>query len=321
MSTIKPILDSIARQSAIANSAAASLYVAETALAQQATRDLAAAAEVWRNSLAHMPEPAITDAVARAIAETAGIAAHMAAPAAGMQVAEIAESYQPMFEVAERFAAVQRAALASAFIWTERMRQAAEQDKKYDEALLKLGWFVPPSMPLSTFRRAGAAAIEGDDTGVCQVMAGLARPDLLWLVESWMDEPAFAARREIILDAVGDHGDGRFRVSVRTLLPELEGIAFDVFAPGGYEKPQKMVERAVRAYDPVEGEAIVAAMFLLYDTVEFSTLPPDSTKLNRHAVLHGRTLAFGTEKNSLNLFFALDLLHVLVSAKNAVAAA
>jgi hypothetical protein len=43
--------------------------------------------------------------------------------------------------------------------------------------------------------------------------------------------------------------------------------------------------------------------------------------MNRHVVLHGRSLGYGTESNSAQVLFALDHLHALVLAADKLRAA
>jgi hypothetical protein len=335
MTTVKSILDSLSAQNALVSSATQKMLLGRNALVSsatqkmileqnaalvQATRTLEQTSALWRDSLIRTPDLAVTNAVAKMITDFT-VQTAFPSTAAAQMVAQFGEAQRSLTDQLVRFPGVELAALTSASNWMSRMRDASQRQKKYTEALLTLDWFVPPSMPVTRFWAAGAAATKGDEIGVCEVMFELCRVGLRNMVDEWMEQPAFKARRRIILDAVRDHRGRRFRVSVPTLLPLLEGIAFEEFAPGQYKKPQDIVEEAVRAYNPAEAEAILSAVFLIYGHVGFASLPSDSTRLNRHAVLHGRTLAYGTEKNSANVFFALDLLHSLVETKSDAAAA
>lgn len=113
-------------------------------------------------------------------------------------------------------------------------------------------------------------------------------------VEGWMDLDVFKDRRRFIRDGLKDHRDGRYRVSIPTLLPHIEGIAMAAFGPTSRGGPRDIITTASNTYDPIMGQAMVEAVGVLWE--------------NRHFILHGRSTGYATEENSVKVLFALDLL-------------
>lgn len=196
----------------------------------------------------------------------------------------------------------------------ERMAKSAELSKAYDQALWEMGWWVPPSLLMDDFWRIGGLAHAGDRRGVRREMLALGRHrDMFGLVREWSRLEPFRRRERFILDGLRDHRRGRFRVSIPTLLPLIEGIAFDVFATKkNSSKLVPVVSDALAVDDLVIGTALVQTVSILWVHQDFAVVPSGSRRLNRHLVLHGRSLGYGTEENSVKVLFALDQLASVV---------
>ena len=233
----------------------------------------------------------------------------------------IAKRFEPLAGVMETLResivkAIQPAAFLAASGLGEQLRRASEVQREYDTALMKMGWWFPPSMPLNYFWEVGRLAHEGDRLGVRHALLSLGRHrEMFAYVESWMDCDSFRDRRRFIMDGLRDHRRGRFRVSIPTLLPLLEGIAIEELAPGAEHGPKDHIKNAVALYKSAEGEALVEAVTILWARTGFGQIARNSRELNRHVILHGRSTGYGTEVNSAKVLFAFDLLHSLVETK------
>lgn len=62
------------------------------------------------------------------------------------------------------------------------------------------------------------------------------------------------------------------------------------------------------AAEELLSDGTLGALSILWASESFSSVSPASSSLNRHRVLHGRSLRYGTEENSLKVFLALDQL-------------
>ncbi len=200
----------------------------------------------------------------------------------------------------------------------ERAGDSADLSDRYAQALGDLGWWLPPSLGMPDFWRIGRLADEHDRRAVRAEMIALGRsPQMARVVESWMRLPAFRNRRRFILDGLHDHRAGRYRVSIPTLLPQIEGIVVDVFAPRTTSTSVRAIySDALPDVDAVMGSAMVQAVTILWERLPFDEVAPTSRSLNRHAVLHGRSTGYATEVNSLKVLFALDQLASVVDERH-----
>jgi hypothetical protein len=279
----------------------------------------------WRSHI--VIDPAWDQIVAKQLTgqvvdQWAAISAQIAKPMALIgeqlvsQVREITESYMGPIRTALQ-QAVQPVAMASAFEWGTRMRAWAEEARQCDIALKSMGWWFPLELSNADFMRIGRLAIDGKRVAVRQEMTKLAHGGVARaLVEKWMDTPSFRRRRCILLDGVADHEQGRYRVSIPTLLPSIEGILVQEFRPGSWDKSPKLALQAANglADDSIRA-AIVDTGTFLYGGIDFAATPARSRQLNRHFILHGHSIGYGTETNSVQVLFTLDQVHTLVAAK------
>ena len=141
-------------------------------------------------------------------------------------------------------------------------------------------------------------------------------------IEAWSKTPYLSERRGIIEQCFAAHREGKFYLSVATLMPLLNGLTRrfrrDVFG----SQPQKTLAGAPRRRKTIEvtllaeyyqsrepslwGQPLFAAINgKFYGDYRFgSGIAP--TSLNRHGILHGEILDYGTEVNSLKVFLLLD---------------
>jgi len=149
------------------------------------------------------------------------------------------------------------------------------------------------------------------------------------MVSSWGDNPYFAQRMPIILDALEAHIGGKYRLSIPTLLPQIEGIVSGILErPAG--EPTALMKDAIR--DKYQDFFLRAASKdiliklvtspVLFGGVESKHHSPDkypawltskglteSQSLNRHAILHGVQINYDSKIHSLRCFLLLDVLN------------
>lgn len=283
--------------------------------------------EQWREILAFGKTAAqleVAASMSRIIADAnlgtlalAGIPRTLLEPALGQRIGEATAAYLSEAGTELRTGlidALRPAALAASNALMQRIRASNEQERRYELALWDLGWWMPPSASMQFFWKVGALAYEGRRVELRQVMTAAARSRAFRTsVDSWMDLEPFHNRRRFILDGLKDHQRGRYRVSIPALLPQIEGIAIDAFAPGSTAmNPKRAITTAVETFDTVMGSAMVETVTILWAHRDFSTVSPSTRTLNRQLILHGRSTGYATEANSAKVLFALDLLAALV---------
>jgi hypothetical protein len=192
-----------------------------------------------------------------------------------------------------------------------------ELERTADRALFEMGWWLPPTARMDFAAEVWRLALAGDRLAVRAEMneASHSREFVRVVSHDWMRLPVFAARRRFFLDALADHRRGRYRVSIPTLLPHLEGIAMAAFAPAVKNAKMGKVITEAAAYDSLMGDAKVKVVTTLWDSEGFVELSPADRRLNRQRILHGRSTGYGTAVNSTKLLFTFDLLASLVEQK------
>jgi len=159
-------------------------------------------------------------------------------------------------------------------------------------------------------------------------------------VNNWGNNSFFQPRMRIIYDALEAHMNGKYTLSVPTLLPHIEGIAREIV--GKYNSPElptTIIYReinygkdgaktwpstvfgkvAISELDFKEWVAVESLLYYLEGTMYLSPrkegkkLKDFGTKdiLNRHSILHGTHIKYATPMNSLKCFLALDVLSLL----------
>jgi len=206
-------------------------------------------------------------------------------------------------------------ALLAARSVSEALLTADAREREAAQVLFEMGWWMPHSAMNSFVTDVRRLALAGDRTAVRHAMteSSHSRSFARQVRHGWMRHPVFAERRRFLLDGLADHQRGRYRVSIPTLLPHLEGIAMAAFAPGTKKtRLPAVVTEAAGIYDELIGGAIVDAATKLWTRYEFDEVRASGRQLNRHLILHGRSTGYGTEENSTKLLFAFDLLASLV---------
>lgn len=152
------------------------------------------------------------------------------------------------------------------------------------------------------------------------------RKNLREMVDAWKENPYFSERMEIIYDAFEAHKEGKFTLSIPTLLPHVEGISKQILP--GISGVKNTVEETISSYDKgyfmvdSEREMFLELIINPYFFGSFNNVnSPEEYKLlmeekeldiensvNRHAILHGFHLDYATKINSLRVFFVLDAL-------------
>jgi hypothetical protein len=201
-------------------------------------------------------------------------------------------------------------------------KQSAELDKNLDslfEATLQFagfGWYVSErNLRASDYTEAVAIWEQTHDQARVDEHLTNAWRDLTWLRHSYgpittlggrheATHDVLRARRRMINKAVDHHMKGEYEAAVLILLSQIDGLTFD-FTEGKYGF-------FFRGKDPFfEDDQTLAGMPEFLRAVRKAVNrdgkgAPFATALHRHAILHGRYVAFGTETNAAKAFALLS---------------
>jgi hypothetical protein len=227
-----------------------------------------------------------------------------------------------------------------ASIW-ETFKQYQDQteaaSRDISGLLVQAGFWFPPSGSLRLIHAIRELKSQGQATpeNVRQLVVEYYEQDdysnLRNMVNTWGENPYFANRMHIITDALEAHIDGKFTLSIPTLLPLVEGVLTDIVG-----------RRATRADGGISGWAGTAidTMYLdsfresskdaliafitgssVYGSIDPTFFTPSAFStwlanqgldgkqiLQRHAILHGVQTDYDSKENSLRAFLILDVL-------------
>lgn len=203
--------------------------------------------------------------------------------------------------------------------WDERLRELAPEKRRVVAYLAERGWHQNLAMPWwdeELLRLVDAR----DADGVDAYIADRVEESLDELVANVQLE--FPARGTTVIQARRAHDDGLFDLSVLAALSLADGVTHEVLGVSAFGKEQGKPRTAPFAEDRINRAGAGAAIdWLLIDlvplqvgtTLLISTPERDARRavdpafgpLNRHGVLHGLDVGFGTRENSLRAFAAL----------------
>lgn len=285
----------------------------------------------WRTDLFEAQAAAlrgVTDSLAQTMASNSlgalsvATLPRVAVPNVSRQISEAIAEYQAGVgrsiadQLAESIKPIALAATSGLLTW---FQEASEGERRAEQALWKMGWWIPQTVSVSFFARVGRLALASERVEVRRAMVALGRArELSGLVDGWLELDPFRDRRRFLLDGLRDHRRRRFRVSIPTLLPLIEGIAVDAFTPGATHGPRPAFEAAA-LIDAATGPAMADTVTALYARHEFSAVASGSRQLNRHLILHGRSTGYGTEENSVKVLLALDTLAYFIEQRDRAA--
>lgn len=198
----------------------------------------------------------------------------------------------------------------------------------YHSELVQVGlWAAPAITPYPLNKIIDAVRNDNTQEGRDILVKHCSSDFIDKLCYRWWAVTIFADRRPLLVEAINAHKQGQYRLTIRTLLPEIEGIVTDWIYQNGdrkvhayrqESKTKEFFDSIVQKLDDKSLGIIIqsTANFILKGPVLESFKGWESkinTFANRHVVEHGKfddTLF--TEENSIKLILLLDtLFHIL----------
>ena len=191
------------------------------------------------------------------------------------------------------------------------VRRSEELHAEHDECMRALsanGWFLSPDTPvarLRVLRQSSAGASAAFSTSAIRAYF-LERLDAL--ERSLL--AAYPRRRHILRDAFRAHNAGEYTLSVPVFLCQADGIWRDRFSKNFF-LPKHRESTLERSLKDVQLQS-VASMLRMLKTQRAPLWASESERdssfdaLNRHQVLHGESVEYATEENSLKAISLVD---------------
>lgn len=186
----------------------------------------------------------------------------------------------------------------------ELQRSFRDLPPKIQEALLLLaqhGWYLDFNMPLSTLWEIKNAISSGEIIEV--------EESLVEYFESQLDEiessfsAQFPHRSHIIASAFKAHRDGEYFLSIPVLLAQTDGICKEVVDQYLFIKKDKKPRTAIYVEQVAADTYKAALLSPLAASIPIGASEHEREEgfnlLNRHMVLHGESLDYGSQVNGL----------------------
>jgi hypothetical protein len=198
-----------------------------------------------------------------------------------------------------------------------------EEFERVSSTLADRGWFLGLVFPIGIVRQVDALLAAGDDEGVEALMEDYVRDRVEGIVAAAVER--CASRGEILNSAMAAHAEGRFELSVPVLLAQADGMAGEILGGHLFRRDnkktvasRKMDSKLIEMGITLDHGLLTVALAPVYDAASIGIHTEDRDKkreqdprygpLNRHGVLHGLDVDYGTEGNSLRALLLLEFL-------------
>ena len=177
-------------------------------------------------------------------------------------------------------------------------------------AMAKVGWYLDPNMPEATLRRVKDEIEALSLEEVNAAFANYFRAELDRIEASLTAN--HPVRANLIASAFKAHRSGSFELAIPVLLAQADGISRDIAGCQLYNRKwigyvrRSALEEIEKAYFAPLTEDIP----LWYSEQQRGA---GHAELNRHAVMHGETVDYGTEENSLKAISLLNYVSYVLS--------
>ena len=201
----------------------------------------------------------------------------------------------------------------------EQLAVVRQRDKKSLQLLAKLGWWVDPHMPFIPLALLEKMLSDYPEYFVSNLVRFFRKR--LDDIEQELKE-AYPHRSHLFKDAFDAHRAGKYSLSIPVFLTQADGIwqerfSVNLFIRGGRERT---VEKHIASFENI-------SFAVLMHPFSISTTPlwvPQGKRnasfdeFNRHQVLHGDSVNYGTEENSLKAISLLSNLRYLLEQTNPI---
>ena len=191
--------------------------------------------------------------------------------------------------------------------WPERERESLKR-------LADHGWYLDPEMPFTAPAELAQVLDGGHLEDFTAAISKFFRNRVDGIEQRLKRQ--FPHRESILEDAFYAHREGKYNLSVPILLVQADGIWWDKFSRNIFinrdrnDSINSYMYEIRDTYNEVFFDVIKSTIPLWMTASERS---PSFDQLNRHLVLHGEVVNYGTEQNSLKAISFLSWLCWILS--------
>jgi len=214
--------------------------------------------------------------------------------------------------------------------------QAIHVHDRLQQPLHTIGLWAAPALLPYPLTEILKLLEENDAPGARTVLVTYCSPSFLkTLSTKWGDSEYFASRRNLVDEALFAHENGKYGLTIHTLLPQLEGIITDYITdklppeevPWRQESKTKKFRELVVSNPP----STFSYQRIVESTMQFILQGPvlktfkvwlgqiDGAFPNRHVIEHGKyDDSLYTEENSIKQFLLLDTVYHIISTHKSI---
>jgi hypothetical protein len=132
------------------------------------------------------------------------------------------------------------------------------------------------------------------------------------MIRDWWTVPYMRKRKRTVRAAINAHKKKKYELAIPTLLPFIDGLAAEIIPNSGSRKPivtKEVAEMYRKQESELWGECVEQPVYaLIYRNYDFHKAKRPPSSVNRHGILHGRIVDYGTELNSYRVILLLNVI-------------
>lgn len=229
-----------------------------------------------------------------------------------LMINEIAETTQPLFDFQKQLQSL----ISPAFEQLGKsFKQLAPQTQEALITLGNYGWFLDPEMGVRWIMGLKKALSDGDIDDAENVLIEFfcKRLDKIESVIAGKSPH----REKFIKAAFSAHRRGEYELSIPVFLAQIDGICKEVIGQYLFMRQNKKPQTAIYVEQITDNTIKAALLQPLAQVLPINASEKERdknfTELNRHMVLHGESLDYGTKVNSLKAISLINYVtHMLI---------
>ena len=224
-------------------------------------------------------------------------------------------SFDEHRQIAEQLGVFSQRVLVAEQAARARSQRLVKQklEKEVSERLSSLGWYVSPHMPYATLEPLMHSMNEDPEGAVAKIAVYFGSQ--LDAIEQELVKLR-PKRKKLLQDAFEAHRDRKYNLSIPVFLSQADGIWWDQYSQNLFNKRGRDSGHEKLRSSP---KSYLFSGFLYPLSITTPLWMSEGERdepfneLNRHQVLHGKSVDYGTEENSLK---AISLLNYLCFVLN-----
>ncbi|MCB2290826.1 hypothetical protein LGK97_13855 [Clostridium sp. CS001] len=198
-----------------------------------------------------------------------------------------------------------------------------ESIKSKAMSLNNFDWWLISSLPIikinEIYRNKESLNIDEVDNIICDYYSDNNFKELDKVTEKWVDLDYFNNRIDILKESIEVHKLEKYRLTVPTLVPLIEGVIRDFMLDKykilneSFSPTYKIFKSKVNELSNFIVNYVVICIDKLYCRFN-PTKPNEVSDFSRHKISHGLAIEYGSEANSLKVILFLDEIFEIISS-------